>query len=89
MTTNINNIATIRFTIEVLAAKIADFEGCGVNSKGLWQTFGIFEASLAHCIADNMAEAGVDYGDALNLGNKKAEQFADDALKAAREAIAA
>lgn len=87
--TNTNNIAAIRFTIESIADKIADFESVGVTSKGLYEALGIFEASLATCIADNMTEAGFEYGMALNLGEKKAEQFANDALKAAREAVAA
>ena len=87
--TDTNNIAAIRFTIESIANKIADFESADVISKGLYEALGIFEASLATCIADNMAEAGFEYGMALNLGEKKAEQFANDALKTAREAVVA
>lgn len=87
--TNTNNIAAIRFTIESIADKIADFESVDMTSKSLFQTLGIFEQSLATCIADNMTEAGFEYGMALNIGEKKAEQFVNDALKAAREAVAA
>lgn len=87
--TDTNNIAAIRFTIESIADKIADFESFDVMSKGLYEALGVFEASLATCIAENMTDAGFDYGTALNLGNKKARQFVDDALKAAREAVAA